>query len=461
MADHDPQASFERRGLSPQQSRVRWHFARLGALGALLAALLLEAIFALSGVGEYLHEKTVRVVMFDYTSREQTATRERLGTGDIQLTLDWKGTSDLDLHCDDPSGKRIYFGARRSASGGRLDFDMNAGSAPWSSDSVENIFWPFGSAPEGEYTIYVHAYRRHGGPERTPFHLRVLHQGQVDNIQGVAVFQSGATSLSDPVNLGPPQAVSRFRIQPPLSTMFGQRPEDWIAMLVSGLWVALVSLGLTAAILSGLNRWYREHRTHDLLSSGQSQVLVARSALWGAGHGAIAQAAFAMLGGSALFALELWRLLAWMLLSAWAGARAGRLIPVHLPPREGWRGGLWGGSSGGLGFAFVVACAPLPLLAQADAPGRVLAALLIGGCIGWQVRLPELRQAAPVEEPISAHIEAPAPLEPISEPVPVPTIELRVVRSRGGRHVGGRALGGPRRHSGGRRAHLDDEDAGE
>lgn len=432
-----------------------------------MAALLLEALFAMTGAGEYFYANNVSVVMFRHASSPEKATRERLGTGDIQLTLDWKGTADLDLHCDDPLGKRVYFGARQSASGGRLDFDMNAGSPPWSSDSVENIFWPFGSAPVGEYVVYVHAYRRHGGPERTPFHLRVLHRGKVDSIQGVATFQEPAdTNLSDPVNLAPPQQVFRFRIETPPSVTFGQRPADWIALLTAALWVALVSIGLTAAILGGLNRWYREHRKWALLPAEQSPRLLLRSALWGAGHGAAVQAAFALLGGSVALALELWRLLAWMLLSSWAGGRAGRLIPAHLLPRDGGRGGRWGGSSGGLGFAYLAASVPVTLLSQADVPGRLLAATLIGACIGWQVRLPE-PQASPqtAAQTIAAPVEAAAPVEvplpepePVLEPIPVPAIELRVIRSRGGRHVGGRALGGPRRHSGGRKARIGGED---
>ena len=450
--------------LIPGQRSARWHFARLGALGALLAALLLEGLFALSGAGEYFFSNTTNVVMFRHAPESRSATRETLGTGDIQLTLDWKGTTDLDLHCDDPTGKRIYFGAKQSSSGGRLDLDMNAGNPPWSSDSIENIFWPFGSAPEGQYIVYVHAYRRHGGPERTPFHLRALHKGKVDSIRGVSTFQRPAgTTLSDPVSAGQPQEVFRFRIEATPPAGDGVHATEWVAMLVSGLWVALVSVGLTGAILIGLSRWYREHRPWAVSPGERAGRLLAFTALWGMAHGVLVQAAFAVLGAVAVDALEGWRLLAWLALSWLVGAHAGRLIPAHLPPREGARGGIWGGASAALAFVYLVESIPPTVLAQADVPARLLAAMCIGACIGWQVRLPAPllvpAEAAPIEAP--AFIAAPQP-EPIPEPIPVPTIELHVTRSRGGREAGGhgaggRALGRPRRHSGGRKARAGED----
>lgn len=50
-----------------------------------------------------------------------------LGTGDVQVTLRWVGTNDLDLHVTDPAGETIYFGNRSSGSDGQLDVDSNAG----------------------------------------------------------------------------------------------------------------------------------------------------------------------------------------------------------------------------------------------------------------------------------------------------------------------------------------------
>jgi hypothetical protein len=69
-----------------------------------------------------------------------------VGTGDVQVTLSWNTDSDVDLHVVDPSGEEVYWGNRRSASGGELDLDSNAACAI---DRVrnENIMWPVGRAP--------------------------------------------------------------------------------------------------------------------------------------------------------------------------------------------------------------------------------------------------------------------------------------------------------------------------
>ncbi len=77
-----------------------------------------------------------------------------VGTGDVQVTLSWDADSDVDLHVVDPSGEEIFYAHRRSASGGTLDLDSNAGC---DIDHVrnENITWPVGRAPRGRYTVRV------------------------------------------------------------------------------------------------------------------------------------------------------------------------------------------------------------------------------------------------------------------------------------------------------------------
>jgi uncharacterized protein YfaP (DUF2135 family) len=53
--------------------------------------------------------------------------------------------NDLDLHVVEPSGEEISFSHRKSASGGELDVDMNAGSQR-NDKPVENIYWPKGNS---------------------------------------------------------------------------------------------------------------------------------------------------------------------------------------------------------------------------------------------------------------------------------------------------------------------------
>lgn len=81
-----------------------------------------------------------------------------LGTGDVQVTLRWDSSADLDLHVMDPRGEEIYFRHDASQSGGRLDVDANADCGTQSYNPVENIYWPTGGAPSGTYSVSVVDY---------------------------------------------------------------------------------------------------------------------------------------------------------------------------------------------------------------------------------------------------------------------------------------------------------------
>jgi hypothetical protein len=82
-----------------------------------------------------------------------------LGTGDVQVTLRWDTSADLDLHVLDPWGETIYHGNRESESGGDLDVDANRNCGTQSYNPVENIYWPTGGAPTGIYSVSVVDYR--------------------------------------------------------------------------------------------------------------------------------------------------------------------------------------------------------------------------------------------------------------------------------------------------------------
>ena len=78
-----------------------------------------------------------------------------LGSGDVQVTLRWPSDADLDLVVIDPLGQE----ASRSSTtpeGGQLDVDSNIGCD--NDGSVENVFWPEGAAPAGEYTVVVEGF---------------------------------------------------------------------------------------------------------------------------------------------------------------------------------------------------------------------------------------------------------------------------------------------------------------
>jgi len=105
-------------------------------------------------------------------------------TGDIQVSLSWNNFNDLDLHVVAPSGEHIFFAHRQSACRGRLDVDMNAGG-PSSREPVENVFWPRGGSPPGEYAVFVHHYALQDAQDRTPFEVHVLVGGRRQRLAGV------------------------------------------------------------------------------------------------------------------------------------------------------------------------------------------------------------------------------------------------------------------------------------
>lgn len=78
-------------------------------------------------------------------------------TGDVKVSIAWDTPTDVDLWVNEPSGERIYYGHRTSATGGHLDVDSNAGCRI---DNInnENITWPSGQAPNGQFKVTVHMY---------------------------------------------------------------------------------------------------------------------------------------------------------------------------------------------------------------------------------------------------------------------------------------------------------------
>lgn len=101
-----------------------------------------------------------------------------LGTGDVQFTLRWSSTADLDLAVIDPNGEEIYYGSRTSSSGGQLDVDSNALCSTAVSNPVENVFWPTGASIDGTYTVAVSYFNECGtgtGPQQ--FRLTALIDG--------------------------------------------------------------------------------------------------------------------------------------------------------------------------------------------------------------------------------------------------------------------------------------------
>jgi hypothetical protein len=83
-----------------------------------------------------------------------TSTKTAIGsTGNVQVNVTWNTATDVDLHVVDPRNEEIYYLNQRSASGGSLDVDSNAGCSIDNKNS-ENIRWGT-TAPNGQYIVRV------------------------------------------------------------------------------------------------------------------------------------------------------------------------------------------------------------------------------------------------------------------------------------------------------------------
>jgi hypothetical protein len=131
-----------------------------------------------------------------------TASVTQVGTGDVQVTLSWDADSDTDLHVVAPGGDEIYYARRQSSSGGELDLDSNAGCTI---DGIrnENITWPVGRAPRGQYIVRVD-YWSACGVSRTNYTVRVNNGGSVQIVSG---FFTGS---GDAGGLGSGRTVTTF-----------------------------------------------------------------------------------------------------------------------------------------------------------------------------------------------------------------------------------------------------------
>lgn len=89
---------------------------------------------------------------------EQTEDGRDIHTGDVQITLRWETSDDLDLHVTDPLSFEICYNNKRSSSGGRLDVDANMSRDKLMRHPVENVYWPSGRAPKGEYKVNAVLY---------------------------------------------------------------------------------------------------------------------------------------------------------------------------------------------------------------------------------------------------------------------------------------------------------------
>jgi len=113
-----------------------------------------------------------------------TTLTPELGTGDIQVTLRWTTTDDLDLAVTDPFGETVAYFNTSVPSRGQLDVDANAACSGTTNSPIENIFWPPSEAPEGNYQIEVNLFSRCEGAGPISFEVRLLVRGEIQTLSG-------------------------------------------------------------------------------------------------------------------------------------------------------------------------------------------------------------------------------------------------------------------------------------
>jgi hypothetical protein len=125
-----------------------------------------------------------------------------VGTGDVQVSVTWDTSADVDLHVVDPFLEEIYWGRHTSSSGGRLDLDSNAAC---SGDNVrnENITWST-APPNGTYTVRVN-YWANCGAAATNWVVTVRRKNQPP-----LTFSGQLTGAGTGGGLGAGQVVTTF-----------------------------------------------------------------------------------------------------------------------------------------------------------------------------------------------------------------------------------------------------------
>jgi len=103
-------------------------------------------------------------------------------TGDVQVSIGWNSIDDIDLHVEYQTSQWgvgvINWMNRLDFRGGCLDVDMNANFYQVTNRPVENIFWPKGSSPKGQFFVGIHNFRNWSGERSVPVTVIVVVDGQ-------------------------------------------------------------------------------------------------------------------------------------------------------------------------------------------------------------------------------------------------------------------------------------------
>jgi hypothetical protein len=287
-------------------------------------------------------------------------------TGDIMAALSWESRDDLDLHCIDPSGTRIYFQRRKSTTGGELDVDQNVGP-PLRDDPVEHIYWPLDGAPEGKYVFMVYFYTRRSSLSEVPFRLEVQIGDKL--IKKTSTLTTAGSTINDG------KVVFEFNYQ--------KAPALPRKTSTGGFLLGVASVGLTLGFLA-LGTAFAISVTQSRMLGSDSWLprdfgkIILLSLCSGIFAGFVGQALLTvMASGLGASGGRLFKVVAWVVVGGTLGFAFSLIIP-NLDRGKAILGGLIGGVLAGIALTL------LP-----GGIGRFLACVILGGAVGLSVAVVE------------------------------------------------------------------------
>jgi hypothetical protein len=117
-----------------------------------------------------------------FEKMEERLKKRGAKTGDVQVSISWDDFNDIDVWVYVESrqySNHISWTNRSDAFGGMLDVDCNV--HPTTKEAVENIFWPKGSCPAGNYTVFIHRFKNWENKYNTKVDVRMLFGDKVVN----------------------------------------------------------------------------------------------------------------------------------------------------------------------------------------------------------------------------------------------------------------------------------------
>jgi hypothetical protein len=175
---------------------------------------------------------------------QQAVDTVEVSTGQVQVSVSWDVTSDVDLHVIDPNGAEIFYGDSESSSGGTLDLDSNRQCAI---DHVnnENVSWS--DAPVGTYTVRLD-YWANCGAANTSYVVTVHAPGQSGQ-----VFSGNLTGEGDQGEAGSGVFITTFAVDAAAKAALPTPRPAWLTPVLVAAGVAgAAALAVVAVIVTAV-----------------------------------------------------------------------------------------------------------------------------------------------------------------------------------------------------------------